>query len=149
MVSDSSLFGDEHLRDYDHEKLWLNLFYWLAVPAFRRLPVVEVESEARKSDAWVRLRSAVDALRLLQNADGSVPGGAQVQAEAHLSAAAYAVDELRPLFPHQELYLVEVIGDLQAWAAGGFGKPDFGRSLAAFNPQKHSRQIPQSRRVAV
>ena len=137
LVSDSSLFGDEHLRDYDHEKLWLNFFYWLAVPAFRRLPVVEVESEARKSDAWARLRSAVNALRLLQNADGSVPGGAQLQAEAHLSTAAYAVDELRSFFPHQELYLAEMVGDLRAWAAGGFGKPDFGRSLAAFNPQKH------------
>ena len=130
LVSDSSLFGDEHLRDYDHEKLWLNFFYWLAVPAFRRLPVVEVESEARKSDAWARLRSAVNALRLLQNADGSVPGGAQLQTEAHLSTAAYAVDELRSFFPHQELYLAEMVGDLRAWAAGGFGKPDFGRSLA-------------------
>ncbi len=137
LVSDSSLFGDEHLRDYGHEKLWLNLFYWLAVPAFRRLPVVEVESEARKSDAWARLRSAGNALRLLQNADGSVPGGAQLQAEAHLSTAAYAVDELRPFFPHQEPYLAEMASDLRAWAAGGFGKPDFGLSLAAFNPQKH------------
>ena len=110
---------------------------WLAVPAFRRLPVVEVESAARRSAAWARPRSAVNALRLLQNADGSVPGGAQLQAEAHLSTAAYAVAELRSFFPHQELYLAEMVADLRAWAAGGFGKPGFGRSLAAFNPQKH------------
>jgi hypothetical protein len=143
LVSDSSLFGDEHLRDFDHEKLWLNLFYWLAVPALRRLPVVQVESAARNSDAWGRLKSAVNALRLLQNAEGSVADAAHVQASAHVSAAGYAIDELKPLFPHQELYLTEVIGDLQAWGASGFGKPDFGRSLAAFNPQKqrvHNRE---------
>ena len=136
LVSDSSLFGDEIARLRPREAL-AKPFLLARRPAFRRLPVVEVESEARKSDAWARLRSAVNALRLLQDADGSVPGGAQVQAEAHLSAAACAVDELRPLFPHQEPYLAEVIGDLRAWAAGGFGRPDFGRSLAAFDPQKH------------
>ncbi|HEY5704130.1 MAG TPA: DUF6421 family protein [Terrimicrobiaceae bacterium] len=137
LVSDSSLFGDEHLRDCDHEKLWLNLFYWLAVPASRRLPIVEVDSAAQNSDPWGRLKSSVNALRLLQNADGSVAGAAHVQASAHVFAVRSALDELKPLFPHQELYLGEATGDLRAWAENGFGKPDFGRSLAAFNPQKH------------
>jgi hypothetical protein len=143
LVSDSSLFGDEHLREGDHERLWLNLFYWLAVPAFRRLPVVDAVSAARQSDVWGRLRSAVNALRSLQNADGSVAGAPDVQAAAHLSTAIHAIDDLRPLFPHQELYLAEVAGDLKSWAESGFGKPDFSRSLAAFNPQKdrvHNRE---------
>jgi hypothetical protein len=143
LVSDSSLFGDEHLREGDHEKLWLNLFYWLAVPAFRRLPLVDVESAARKSAAWGRLRSAVNELRLLQDADGSVAGAAHAQAAAQLSVVTDAFDDLSPLFPHQELYLTEVAGDLKSWAESGFGKPDFGRSLAAFNPQQnrvHNRE---------
>ena len=51
-----------------------------------------------------------------------------------------AVDEITTLasaFPHQAEYLARVPEDFNAWAEGGFGRPDFAPSLAAFHPERH------------
>src|SRR5918912_608729 len=45
-----------------------------------------------------------------------------------------AVATLAPSFPHQASYLEAAGADLRAWAAGGYGVPDFGVSLDLFRP---------------
>jgi hypothetical protein len=50
-----------------------------------------------------------------------------------------AIEGLAPLFPHQADYLAAVVGDLRAWQEGGYGKPDFTRSLELFRPDLDRR----------
>ena len=70
-AADSDLFGDDFLGRHDHRQLWLNLFYWVGLAAFRADSAAPV-SEAAQDPAWRRLRDATDALRLLQEPGGEV-----------------------------------------------------------------------------
>src|ERR1019366_1965785 len=55
VAADSDLFGDDVLGEFDHLQLWLNLLYWVALPAFRAEPQALV-SAARQDIAWEKLR---------------------------------------------------------------------------------------------
>src|SRR4051794_40202658 len=71
VAGDSDLFGDDCIGDLGHRSLWLNLVHWAAQPSLA-LPLPAVASEAAADPAWATLKSATDALRLLQEPDGSV-----------------------------------------------------------------------------
>jgi hypothetical protein len=133
--ADSDLFGDDCLGDLGHRDLWLNLVHWAAQPSLA-LPLAAVASAAQGDPAWIALKTETDALRLLQEPDGSVDLDRHDQAavDAHVEAVAAAVRALAPRFEHQSDYLDAVVGDLHAWAVSGFDKPDFGRSLDLFRP---------------
>jgi hypothetical protein len=137
VAADSDLFGDDCLRQHDHEELWLNLVHWAAGSAFRR-PAPRAASPARADPAWAALRDGVDRLRLRQRADGSVDlelhERASLDAEVELVAA--AVGGLAHHFAHQGEHLQAAVADLRGWAAAGFGKPDFGASLDLFRPER-------------
>ncbi|RJS45786.1 DUF6421 family protein [Nocardioides cavernaquae] len=93
-----------------------------------------VESSA----AWLSLKAAATALQPLQAQDGSVPDAADhAEARGHVAAITAAIEELRPLFPHDDAYLAASVRDFATWADGGFGVPDFLDSLVAFQPQEH------------
>ena len=47
--------------------------------------------------------------------------------------------DLGPQFSHQTEYLAQLPRDFQTWKDAGFGRPDFGESLAAFRPQDERR----------
>ncbi|HEX8121384.1 MAG TPA: DUF6421 family protein [Solirubrobacteraceae bacterium] len=134
VLGDSDLFGDDCLDELDHRALWLNLLYWVAGGAFsdRHGPA---GSPAAADPHWLTLKAATDAVRPAQEPDGSAPGrGAEV---APLVARMIgAVEGLRGHFPHQGDYLSAVVADLAAWRDGGFGKPDFTRSLELFRPEQ-------------
>ena len=142
VVTDSLIFGDEHIGEYDHLQLWLNMVHWLAAPAYRRAEAAAIRRQASapasmSTPSWSRLKGVIDTLRAIQDSDGSVP------LESHDGAAKLvvaAVDEIATLasfFPHQAGYLACVPRDFKAWAQGGFGRPDFAASLAAFHPERH------------
>jgi len=137
VAADSDLFGDDCLARHDHEQLWCNLVQWAAAGAFRR-PLVGRACEASADPHWALLRDAVDRLRLCQRADGSVDLGAHdaTMLTGELEQIAAAVAGLAPHFPHEQDYLRAAIEDLRAWAAGGYGKPDFGASLELFRPER-------------
>lgn len=88
---------------------------------------------AKESSAWPQLREAVVAFQRLQSADGSVAGDT-TRATALIEVVVNAIDELAPEFDHDIAYLQALITDLRHWAGTGFGVPDFGASLAAFQP---------------
>src|SRR3954453_19346035 len=71
VAADSDLFGDDCIGALGHRALWLNLVHWAAQPSLA-LPLPAVSSEAAADPAWRTLKSATDALRLLQEPDGSV-----------------------------------------------------------------------------
>ncbi len=79
-----------------------------------------------------------NALALLQAADGALAGDPD-EARGHLAHILDAINALAPRFPHQAEYLQAVLGDLRAWEATGFPKPDFTRSLEAFRPELQRR----------
>jgi hypothetical protein len=137
VVADSDLFGDDCIGELDHEQLWANLVEWAAAGAFRRAaPALDVPALA--SPHWAALKGEIDALRRQQQADGSVDLAAHDAAALHarVERIVTAVEGLRPLFGHQGDYLEAVVGDLRAWAAGGFGAPDFTHALECFRPDR-------------
>ena len=90
-----------------------------------------------ESPEWLALRTAVTAFRALQQKDGALAEGADAQLAARLLEEVRThVRALAPAFPHDAEYLAALDEDLAAWSASGLAVPDFGASLAAFNPQR-------------
>jgi len=134
VVTDSVLFGDERLGQFDHFQLWMNLVYWLAEPAFHQTGL-EAPPPTSNAAGWEELKSAVNAMRVLQKGDGSVAEEGRDEAGRLTREALASLTALRPWFPHQAEYFGALARDFQAWKEGGFARPDFGASLAAFHPE--------------
>jgi hypothetical protein len=137
VVADTELFGDEHLDELDHRRLWLNLVYWVSAAAFAVKPEAIV-SAAAHDPSWLRLRESTNALRALQGPKGEVDLSLHDLAEvrAHVTAMTESIAALAPRFPHEREYLAQVPADLRAWVDGGCAKPDFMASLALFRPER-------------
>lgn len=90
------------------------------------------------STAWRDLKAAVGALQPLQEHDGSIPEpGHHATARDLVTRIAAGIRDLAPAFPHDAAYLEALVADLDRWADGGFGIPDFFDSLVAFHPERH------------
>ena len=140
VLADSDLFGDDCLGDLDHRDLWLNLAYWTSAPAFR-VAYPRAASPACADPAWGRLKDAVSELRLAQQPDGSVDLGAHdpERLASLTETIAQSASGLASHFPHQSAYIEALGEDLREWAAQGFGRPDFLRSIEAFRPERDRR----------
>jgi hypothetical protein len=111
--------------------------YWVAEAAFAKpSPNPLPQREKAFGTAWQQLKQATNALRKLQNAEGALADTSSREAAATLVSQMHqAIATLQPEFPQQNEYLTSVQADLRAWAQGGFAKPDFTQSLAAFRPE--------------
>ncbi|MDX6636902.1 MAG: hypothetical protein QOJ01_413 [Solirubrobacterales bacterium] len=142
VLADSDLFGDDCIDELDHRALWVNLVYWAGESAFRSAEH-GARSAAGDDPLWADLRDAVAELRLMQEPDGSVDVTRGHHDSARLGKLieriALNAQGLRRHFPHQEEYLDALIADLGAWAATGFGKPNFINSIEAFHPERDRR----------
>ena len=140
VLADSDLFGDDCIGELGHEALWLNLLHWVAEPSLAA-PVPPAVSAAAADPAWIRLRAATEELRLAQRPDGSLdPQRVDLASARRLATAiAESARALAPRFPHQHEYIDALATDLLGWVDAGFGKPDFGRSLEAFRPERERR----------
>ena len=137
VVTDSVLFGDERFGAFDHRQLWLNIAYWLAAPAFQR--TTEVPKAMNESVLWQEIKVVTNELRRLQLPNGSVEASAHEPAAACVARITTALENIRPIFPHQSAYVSSLVADFAVWKSSGFAKPDFAASLAAFEPQRHRR----------
>ncbi len=137
VTADSDLFGDDCIADLDHEALWLNLVYWAAQPSFSAA-APEPGSAATDDPAWIRLRAAVEELRLAQAPDGSIDTSQHDPDKLRNLTAAIAesAQALKPRFPHQHDYIDALAADTLAWADAGYPKPAFDRSVEAFRPER-------------
>ncbi len=137
VVTDSVLFGDERIGEGGHAQLWVNIIHWLAAATFGSATVGEAGSFPYSTPAaWRDLKSAVNRLRARQAGDGSVAVEHRLECALLVDAVLVSLAELRRQFPHQAEYFEALPGDFRAWLAGGFGRPDFGASLAAFHPER-------------
>ena len=143
VVTDSLLFGDEHIGEHDHLQLWLNIVHWLAAPAYRRAEAAvlhqENDSPVVSAPAWSRLKGIINTLRAIQEPDASVGLANHDEAAKLVEAATGEIKALARRFPHQAEYLARVTDDFAAWQRSGFDRPDFAASLAAFRPELHRR----------
>ncbi|GAB20301.1 hypothetical protein GOEFS_110_00290 [Gordonia effusa NBRC 100432] len=135
IFADSDLFGDDSIDDFDHRQLWTNVVTWAGGGATRHETHTGGVASAAARPEWLSLKASVEQLRALQADDGSIGDAAsQPQAGSLCDGIDTAISSLTPLFPHDADYLDAVRKDIKRWTAGGFGKPDFGESLAAFRP---------------
>jgi hypothetical protein len=135
VVTDSVLFGDERIGEYDHRQLWLNCFYWLAAARMHSPAMMPVRGE----HVSAKVVAAINRLRALQAPDGSVPADQHSMADALVLGVRREIASLSSVFQHQEEYFASLDRDFAAWVSSGFGRPDFARALAAFVPQEHRR----------
>ncbi|GGC91054.1 hypothetical protein GCM10011512_17630 [Tersicoccus solisilvae] len=100
--------------------------------------VVEDARNVESTGAWRRLKAAATRLQGRQVRDGSIPArGEHPAARADVEQLVAAIEQLAPLFPHDEAYLAALPLDFARWVDGGFGVPDFLDSLLAFHPEQH------------
>lgn len=137
VVADSDFAGDDSIGDLDHRRLWRQLITWVVARRTGGGSEV-VTSPVSDHPAWVELVDAVEALRPLQAADGSVSGD-PVLASACIDRILAHLEALSPLVPHQADYLAACAADFIAWRDGGMGIPDFLDSLQLFHPEEHRR----------
>ena len=137
VVADSDWLGDDSIEDVGNRQLWINLLDWLSCS---RVVAADASVSGAKWPAadenWKRLASAIEALRPLQQKDGSIGGAEHSHEDATklVSEVVSAVAGLAPKFPHQANYLEAAVKDIEAWRDGGFGVPDFYDSLEKFRP---------------
>jgi hypothetical protein len=136
VVSDSDLFGDDSLDDFDQRRLWVNIVTWAA-----GLPQ-QGESAGQPSavtadPAWAELKQAVTQLRMMQTKNGSIDLEAHdsASAQAMIDVMVPAIEQLASHLPHDAAYLQALVVDLRRWAEQGFGVPDFLDSLLQFRPE--------------
>ena len=97
---------------------------------------LEVDVPLARSSAWLSLKSAASALQPLQIQDGSIPDPAHhAEARGLVEVIAAQLLNFRRELPHDAAYLEAAAVDVERWARGGFGVPDFLDSLQAFQPQ--------------
>jgi len=141
VFADSDLFGDDCLGDLDHRALWVDTITWAAHRAFARAGGAAGADPTHTDPHWRSLKAEVDALRLMQEPDGSVDldkhGRDYVTALA--GRIADAVAGLKPRFPHQDAYIEATIADLHTWVRDDFARPDFSAALHEFRPDLHRR----------
>ena len=135
VIADSDLFGDDSIHELGHLTLWRNLVTWVAATS-------DANGSAGASNwtstdpHWAALEHAVEAIRPLQEKDGSVTD-AKAEAKTHAVAMMAAIDALIPRFEHQRDHLEATLKDIEKWIDGDFGVPDFMDSLLLFRPDLH------------
>lgn len=135
VLTDSDLFGDSSIADLDNAQAWINAVTWAAAGA-PALADFNAEAEVTQDPAWVALTSAVETLRPLQQADGSVPPDHRADVTASVQKIMEAISQLAPRFPHQSAQLEATVADFQAWLDNDFAVPDFLDSLLLFHPEQ-------------
>ncbi|WP_372791269.1 DUF6421 family protein [Paraconexibacter sp.] len=141
VFADSDLFGDDCIGDLDHRTLWIDTITWAAHAAFARAGGEPDHGPVLADPRWRTLKAEVDALRLLQEPDGSVDTARHDRGDLtdRVGRIADAVRGLRPRFPHQAAYVDAVIADLHRWVQEDFARPDFSTALHEFRPDLHRR----------
>ncbi|WP_226337033.1 DUF6421 family protein [Arthrobacter sp. UM1] len=91
--------------------------------------------ELKAHPAWTAAKAACTAIAPHQRKDGSlVEDAPRDEIAGHAERLAAALEDLAELLPHDADSLRLAAGDVRAWAADGFGIPDFLDSLVAFAP---------------
>ena len=137
VLSDSDVFGDDSIDELDNKNFWINILSWVAGAKSAASATSKRDPSWADSDpSWLKLASAVEAIKPLQKKDGSIDAEnfSLDEAGKQLAVVIASIKELAPRFSHQAEYFAALEKDLLAWQAGGFKTPDFYDSLELFRP---------------
>ncbi|KNX38183.1 DUF6421 family protein [Luteipulveratus halotolerans] len=135
VLADSDLVGDDSIDELDNARLWTNVVTWASGGMRTTAAAPARSSESASLPEWLRLKAAVEELRLMQAKDGSIPDAERhPRATALVESMKVEIAALASRFAHDAAYLEALPVDLDRWVAGGFAKPDFLDSLMAFRP---------------
>jgi hypothetical protein len=137
VLADSDIFGDDSIDELDNKNFWVNIASWAAGGKAAALANTKKEPTWAQSDQdWLRLVGAIEAIRPMQEKDGSINLEQQSQAEAskQLAVVLDAIKNLAPKFSHQAEYFRALEKDFLEWEKNGFTTPDFYDSLELFRP---------------
>jgi hypothetical protein len=137
VLADSDVFGDDSIDELDNKNFWINIVSWVAGGKMAALATTKKQSSWAETDSsWLKLAAAVEAIKPLQDKDGSIDSSKHSVADAtkQLALVMEAIKELAPRFIHQAEYFVALEKDLLAWQESGFATPDFFDSLDKFRP---------------
>ena len=137
VLADSDIMGDDSIDELDHAQFWTNAVTWAA--GRRTHEMLHRGAGVETTAEWLRLKQAVQELRLMQSKDGSIDGAVHDHPRAAdlVDVIEHEIIALAPRFPHDAEYLAALPRDLDAWVDGGFGVPDFLDSLVLFRPDLH------------
>ena len=142
VLADSDLFGDDSITDYGNEQLWLNIAGWLGnAKTVAAAKAAKTDTWAKTDTRWIKLSNAIEALRPMQEKDGSIDNSKHKHNTAGklLDEVLESIDALAGDFEHQVDYLTALKVDLQNWRTGGFKVPDYYDSLERFRPDLHRK----------
>ena len=142
VLADSDVFGDDSIDELDNKNFWINIVSWVAGGKAAALATAKKQASwAEGNSSWLKLSSAVEAIKPMQDKDGSIDSTKHSleQASKQLALVLEAVKELAPKFSHQAQYFEALEKDLLAWESGGFATPDFYDSLEQFRPDLNRR----------
>jgi hypothetical protein len=137
VLSDSDVFGDDSIDELDNKAFWLNVASWAAGgKAAAQAQSRKNPNWSERDPSWIKLASAVEAFKPMQEKDGSIDSSKHSVSEAskQLAIVLQAIKELAPRFSHQANYFAALEKDLLAWEKSGFATPDFFDSLELFRP---------------
>ena len=137
VLADSDVFGDDSIDELDNKNFWINIVSWVAGGKMAALATAKKQSSWAETDSsWLKLASAVEAIKPLQEKDGSIDSSKHAIADAskQLALVIEAIKELAQRFSHQAEYFQALEKDLLAWQAADFATPDFFDSLDKFRP---------------
>jgi hypothetical protein len=137
VLSDSDVFGDDSIDELDNKAFWLNVASWAAGgKAAAKAQEKKDPSWADSDPSWLKLASAVESIKPMQEKDGSIDSSKHSLSDAskQLALVLGAIKELAPRFAHQADYFAALEKDLLAWEKSGFATPDFFDSLELFRP---------------
>jgi hypothetical protein len=137
VLADSDVFGDDSIDELDNKNFWINIVSWVSGGKAAALATTKKQSSWAETDtSWLKLAAAVEAIKPLQEKDGSIDSSKHAIADAskQLALVIEAIKELSPRFSHQAEYFQALEKDLLAWQAADFTTPDFFDSLDKFRP---------------
>ena len=137
VLADSDLFGDDSIKDFDNRQFLLNVAGWLANSRTVANASSAKASNWTATDAhWLKLQATVEALRPMQEKDGSINLETNKEAEVSklVDDVLSSIVGLSPKFTHQADYLAQVKVDIENWRKGGYKVPDYYDSLQLFRP---------------
>jgi hypothetical protein len=137
VLADSDLFGDDSIEDLDNRQFLLNVAGWLANSRTVANAAAGKKSNWAHTDPhWLKLQETIEALRPMQEKDGSINTDEHSSENASklVDDVLASIDGLAPKFPKQAEYFAAVKEDIETWRSGGFGVPDFYDSLQLFRP---------------
>lgn len=142
-VGDSDLFGDVYFQSFDHNRMWLNMVWWVGSNKLKINSTGAIGSDKTEALFASEIIHLVDELRQYQCkhvggiAHDCIENAEIVIEKLIVKLQVYTDQNQTPSYlAHQTDYFRELAADFKSWLAVGLDiAPDFGKSFLKLNLQ--------------